>query len=477
MLWSSLRPIDRANHRLIGFPEAWANRLFGADLRASDAPPAIALHRDARVIPCDPFAANTWAAGGILSADGRPVPLVRGWTSHSVSWLGLTEPVAAEPSGVIDGSVLYLGWLFDNFGHRLVESLARVWALPHVPPSTPVLFHYWPGSEPSAAALETLALFGVSRDRIIIPDRPVDVRSLLVPDPLYLLHTILHDRAGALYQAAAGRVAGPIEPGSQPLYLSRTALPPAQRPVVGETVLESILRDHGFRIEHPETLPLAEQIRLVRSHDSIVLCSGSATQLLLFARPGTRVHLIAHQPLLGSCLLSFEAAGLRSTTHNALLWRRNSQLAVQLDVPAAIACLVDEGLLPGSARSSSLPPASALAAEYDEAWLLSIFVAHPSALPGYRDDVDAASARLPDTAWPAFAALAAGLPPDDLDDGEADALMARFAAALAAEPDPARRARFAATVRGLAPAALARCGPAVRERAGAAIAAHLPEPA
>ena len=40
----------------------------------------------------------------------------------------------------IDEEVVYLGWLFDHFGHFLMQSLARIWFLTEVSPSVRVIF-------------------------------------------------------------------------------------------------------------------------------------------------------------------------------------------------------------------------------------------------------------------------------------------------------------------------------------------------
>jgi len=375
---------------------------------------------------------------------------------------------------VVDGDVLYLGWLFDNFGHRLIESLARIWALDLVPATTPVLFHYWPGWQLPAAAVEALALFGISRDRVVIPERPTIFRSLLIPDPLVNLNTIVHERAGEIFRAVADRIVGHDAPGDQPLYLSRSALSGRQRAIAGEAAFEDLLRDNGFQIVHPERLPLAEQIRRVASHRTIAACNGSACHLLFFARPGARVHLLGHRPLLEPNVLTFQAASLRAVYHNALHWRVNAMIGARLDFPAAIAALSEEGLLPRRARMPYLPDDAWLEAEFEESWLFNFLLTPLLEHAETREAADAMIRRLTPARWPVFIALAARMPAEWMEDRQADALLALFAAALSEEPDASRRFRYAEPVRALAPAALARSSPETQALARAAIDALLP---
>jgi hypothetical protein len=70
----------------------------------------------------------------------------------------------------------------------------------------------------------------------------------------------------------------------QPLYLSRAGLSLNRRTLEGEEWLERSLEREGFLIVRPETLPVAEQIALVNSHQWIVSPQGSACHTRLFSR-------------------------------------------------------------------------------------------------------------------------------------------------------------------------------------------------
>ena len=213
----------------------------------------------------------------------------------------------------IDEEVVYLGWLFDHFGHFLMQSLARTWFLTEVSPSVRVLFdpphRAW--GQPTGWVHRMLAAFGVPPERILILNAPTRLRRLIIPEPLFEPRGVAHDSVvraheamARPYQAVAKRLAGDTTPSEQPLYLSRRRLPPSQRTIVGEGDLEEVLRANGFRIAHTETMTFEDQVRLVNEHTDIFSNAGSAAHNVLFALHEPRLHLLTNGRHLLAGLLS-----------------------------------------------------------------------------------------------------------------------------------------------------------------------------
>jgi hypothetical protein len=213
---------------------------------------------------------------------------------------GLEAGVAASHVRDSDEEVVYLGWRVNHYGHFLMQSLARVWALPAVDPSVRVVFHQpaIAGWQPAGWAVRMLEAFGVPRDRVLVPEEPTRFRRVLVPEPLFEPRSVAEDRTVRVheamaqpYRAVAARIVGAARPSPQPVYLSRRQLPSSQRLLVGEDGLEGVLRRNGFRIAHPQTMTFEEQVRLVNAHADIVSNAGSAAQNVLFALHAPRLHL------------------------------------------------------------------------------------------------------------------------------------------------------------------------------------------
>ncbi len=256
-----------------------------------------------------------WMTGAVHRADGRLVP------RSQYLWHGIRNaPIAADPPQVevpaqarrLGGTRLYAGHWSNHFGHFLLETLPSFWPVPegaltgivaHRPPrgqastdgpprrtSTPTL-------APWQADLLALAGYG-GLPVHVVQGRHLRVERLVVPERPVLLKRWVQPPAVALWQRMAV-AAGPPGPHRR-VFLSRTRFqadhPDRARTSGGwDALLESTASQAGFEIVHPETLPIAEQVALVRGAAVVAGTSGSALHLSVFAEPGTRVLTIGDQ--------------------------------------------------------------------------------------------------------------------------------------------------------------------------------------
>lgn len=256
--------------------------------------------------------ARTMMTGAVHDASGVLVPESQRW------WDGdRSTPAAGDPDEVrvpdraprLEGTWLYAGHWALHFGHFLVEVLTNLWPEPgrvaaaglvaHRPFRGPVV----PppaGPGPQRAALrpwqeELLALAGYGDlevqvvrhraarvDRLVVPQRPVVLKSWAAPPAVEVWRRVS--------EAVGER--GPHER----LFLSRSAFhrttdnPRRDRSDdAWDDHLDATFADAGFAVVHPETLSVAEQVRLVRGAGVLAGSSGSALHLSAFAAPGTRV--------------------------------------------------------------------------------------------------------------------------------------------------------------------------------------------
>lgn len=191
---------------------------------------------------------------------------------------GGTEPAQAR----ITGTGLYLGWLFPEYGHALLESLARCWpaaecdfAVYHAPRTTEV---------PSflQAHLDRLGI-----PSTIIPTKPTRFERLLIPRPAFEIKKRAYRGFLEIFPGRQGT-------DNRPVYVSRSRLPPRQRAVAGEGLLERHLSD--YRVVYPEKLSTAEQIEVFASHTTYVGMIGSAMHNILFNRSPEVVYLTDGPP-------------------------------------------------------------------------------------------------------------------------------------------------------------------------------------
>jgi hypothetical protein len=236
-------------------------------------------------------------ASGVRRRDGSFVKLSRAWIRAQKA-----TPVPTLQSGefVIDlpGRHLFAGHMRGHFGHFLVESTARLWALDHIgikPDSILYLPYRGALQETQRVIRSQASLFALMG--IDIPVRSyagvLRVENLYVPElgfgwveryagsPAY--RAFMQGRLGAIAEAN----------GSERIYISRSKLTAQRGGILGERVIEENLARAGYEIFHPERHPIEVQIARYKAARSIVALDGSALHLAAYVlSPEAQVTMI-----------------------------------------------------------------------------------------------------------------------------------------------------------------------------------------
>ena len=308
--------------------------------------------------------------GGVLQGDGRPCPQAALWRNGRA----LTTPpqMPKGPVAKLEGNWLWGGVLWLHFGHFLVESTSRLWALDHLGDEidgilfTPKRARH--GGQVSGYHREFLDLLGCDKPLICI-DAPVQVERLIVPGQGFGLGSLITGTAP--YRATiARRFAKDIAPkGPEKLYISRSRLSAGHGNLLGEEALETQLAAQGYTIFHPEKHGPRAQIEVYKAAKQIIAAEGSALHLLaMVARPEQQVAIVVRRPSsatrgLEQHLQSF--AGITAVTlcHLTRSWKplgkAKSRLWMgELDMPALQDSLKATGFIDGSGpRWANLSPA------------------------------------------------------------------------------------------------------------------------
>lgn len=205
-------------------------------------------------------------------------------------------PRAMRPRRVLDEPAAWAGPIHHHFGHQVADFSTRILLSRRLWPDRPMLF----GATPFIRSLgrtpgffrQILDWYGVERP--VLVDRPLLVRRLGVveqqeqlstvgPSPAYLDHCDAH---------AVERL-GRAERVGSVLFVSRAR---QEQRFAGEAYLDRVFADSGIAVMHPETLPIAEQLRLVRSYEEIVVSEGSALHALqLLGRIDGRITVLVRR--------------------------------------------------------------------------------------------------------------------------------------------------------------------------------------
>lgn len=254
-------------------------------------PPGLAVLSGARMFPGAILSrtAETHRGGQLLlTEDGGLVPA--SWCRMDGRFT-LPEDVDREaPTQTLSGDHYFLGSVHAHFGHAVLEGLSRVWA-----------FADFGARHPDGLALvyeaalpefgwELLARAGLSRDRVLCLRQPVWVERLHVPGPAQRTHRWLTPQMLATWQAVGATVDDGGPAGAR-TWLSRRGT--AHRNLTNEAEIEAIFAAAGFDIVRPETLSLADQLRVARRSSVLAGCVGSQMYLAAFQRPGGQALIMA----------------------------------------------------------------------------------------------------------------------------------------------------------------------------------------
>ncbi|MGJ8616696.1 MAG: FkbM family methyltransferase [Sulfitobacter sp.] len=251
---------------------------------------------NAVVVP--PTEQNFVQAAGVLHPDGS-------YCSSGALWRnGRALTVKPKmPEGNISerkGTWLWGGLLWMHFGHFLVESTARLWALDNLKePIDGILFapkRPRNGSEVHPFQNEFVQLMGADVP-VECLDGPARVERLIVPGQGFGLGSMI-EGTQHYRDAIARNFAKDIKAeGPDKIYISRSRLPAGRGNLIGEAELEKHLTKQGYTIYHPEKHDLTSQIATYKAARQIIAAEGSALHLLaMVAQADQQVAIIVRRP-------------------------------------------------------------------------------------------------------------------------------------------------------------------------------------
>ena len=210
----------------------------------------------------------------------------------------------------ISGKSLYLGHYTGHYGHFLLESLSRLWTLEHrsliEAGYERVVFHPFLHKTPKVTVFSpakiSFASYGITADKVLLINEPTIFEHLTVPEPLLEINHRVDPMLASVYEKVAQyclsltssrpnlvcQLFGWGGSDSLKLYVSRRRTR-GYHPMRKERAVESVFRDLGFKILHPERWRFEQQVALFRRADVLAGVEGSALHNSVFMRPSTRV--------------------------------------------------------------------------------------------------------------------------------------------------------------------------------------------
>jgi hypothetical protein len=221
---------------------------------------------------------------GFYDPQGLPVPLSdivsSGWTTHHEH-----APDVPEPAQVVDRPALFCGLVLEQFGHVLLNSLGRLWAIDALPKD--VLLVFYPKRSDDVRRyphLKTvLTLLGIQNDFVI-------VSSSYRFKNLWVASDIFGERYGGcgteeFYEWIDSRFKNaPKIEKNRSIYVSRSKLGSQMGRYANEDWFETKLEKKGYEVFYPEQHDLDVQVNTYQKAENLIFAESSAVHLFSMVR-------------------------------------------------------------------------------------------------------------------------------------------------------------------------------------------------
>ncbi len=219
--------------------------------------------------------------GGIVSNDGNFVSS----SYHDGEFLkiggkydGFKEPEYFEQE------VYFGGYFIQQWGHFLLDSLSRLWALNKYPNIKIIILKLHSNYEIKGNYYRTYELLGITKERIIEVDHPMKFKRIYIPSSCcFSNRTYTYDYV-KIINTIINNARNIHTYDNKKIYLTRTCLKSAKLKEIGEKDIEFFFRKNNYSIISPEKIDLDSIISIFQRADVVVCLNGSIALNVLFGR-------------------------------------------------------------------------------------------------------------------------------------------------------------------------------------------------
>ncbi|MDD2725039.1 MAG: glycosyltransferase 61 family protein [Methylovulum sp.] len=267
--------------------------------------------------------------GGIYDSSDQPhidSLLIRGAPTLLMQAHENAIEIKRDAATRITDKSIYGGILTNHYGHILLESLARTWYL--LDSTGDVYFYHLQHNKKDStyddlSGWQQVILSHLVTDpsRIKLINKPLIFDELIVPEAGLVgknfCAPIHRDALVLLGSKITANCSKDIV--ADKIWLSRSLL--NKGAIAGETKFETALSGEGFLVVHPETLSIAEQIKLFENASVVCGFTGSAFHTLLLAKnKGAKlIHFSRLSHMNNNYHLCAKAAGFDAEYYNYYL--------------------------------------------------------------------------------------------------------------------------------------------------------------
>ncbi len=233
-----------------------------------------------------------------------------------------------QEAGFFNEEVVYLGFFRGHWGHFIVDSSIRLWALEKEEYRNKRILMKIEGME--TFYQKFLGYLGISREQIIQLEEPARFKKIIIPQLAYFPKAYI-SRAFLSPFRRVSEVIRLDKKTYDKIYLSRVRFARSKKEL-GERRIQSIFEENGYQVLYPEELSLEEQIWYYKNCKEIVTTNGTIAHNVVYAKEGIRLvmlkrfkeentHQLAINQICGIDYIEVDCYDKKSNHNNSLMLR------------------------------------------------------------------------------------------------------------------------------------------------------------
>ena len=254
----------------------------------------IEVYRNATILPLKHFKGDDllFGRGGVVAENGKYVELsaIKGRVQNSYEY---------SNSSFIDEKVVYCGYLVNQWGHFLIEAVARLWYYLKEDDSIDHYVFFLQSHEKrviSGNYREFFELLGIW-NKISFINQPTQFREVVVPELGYNRTIDYSEQFKKIFSKISDNTSFSKSASIYPTKCSKIFFSRSQIKKIGERefgleIIDNFFKKNDYKVLYPEKMSLAELICYIKEAKEIAMFSGSVHHNILFANDGKKIILI-----------------------------------------------------------------------------------------------------------------------------------------------------------------------------------------
>lgn len=255
----------------------------------------VEVYKNATILPLRRFEGDNllFGRGGVVSETGEYVNL-------SAINGRIQFPYEYSNRSYIDENVVYCGYLVNQWGHFLIEAVARLWYFLKKDDDSIDHYVFFLQSEEKREVLgnyrEFFELLGIW-NKLSFINKPTQYKKIIVPELGYNRNIDFTEEFKNIFIKVSNNVFSKKDSTTtsadySKVFLSRSKMKGVKRKEFGLEIIDDYFEKNNYKVLYPERMSLSSLIFYMNKADEIAMFSGSVHHNVLFAKDEKKIILI-----------------------------------------------------------------------------------------------------------------------------------------------------------------------------------------